>query len=90
MTSTTCPSWCHTEHPDGEVEPSIHYGPHWPPMRGDEGFSADVAAVKNETGDIGVYMSAEHEEFLTTAHARSVARALFAAADWVDANRDVR
>jgi hypothetical protein len=59
-------------------------------MRGDEGFSADVAAVKNENGDIGVYMSAEHEEFLTTAHARSVARALFAAADWVDANRDVR
>jgi hypothetical protein len=59
-------------------------------MRGEAGFSADVAAVQNEDGDVGVYMSADHDEYLTTAHARSVARALFAAADWVDANRDTR
>jgi len=89
MTSTTCPSWCHTEHPDGETKPSTHFGPHWPPLRGDEGFSADVAAVQNENGDIGVWLSADHDEYLTTAHARSVARALFAAADWVDSNGTV-
>lgn len=87
MTSSTCPSWCHIEHPDGETEP-LHFGPHWPPLRGDEGFSADVSAVQNENGDIGVWLSSEHEEYLTTAHARSVARALFAAADWVDTNRN--
>jgi hypothetical protein len=43
--------------------------------------------VQNENGDVGVYLSNDHEEFLTTAHARSVARALFAAADWVDDSR---
>jgi hypothetical protein len=84
MTSPNCPSWCHTQHPDEETEPTSHYGPHWPPMRGEEGFSADVAAVQNEEGDIGVYLSADHVEFLTAAHARSVARAMLAAADWVD------
>jgi hypothetical protein len=56
-------------------------------MRGDEGFSADVSAVQTENGDVGVYLSNDHEEILTTAHARSVARALFAAADWVDDSR---
>lgn len=55
-------------------------------MRGEDRFSADVAAVKNERGDVGVWLSAEHEEFLTPVHARSVARALLAAADWVDDN----
>ena len=88
MTSTTCPSWCHTEHPEGEAQPTRHYGPHWPPLRGEEHFSADVAAVQNEQGDVGVWLSADHEEYLTTRHARSVARALLAAADWVDDNRD--
>jgi hypothetical protein len=87
MTSNDCPTWCHTEHPEGEAGPTSHYGPHWPPMRGDEGFSADVSAVQTETGDVGVWLSADHKEFLTTGHARSVARALFAAADWVDDNR---
>jgi hypothetical protein len=87
MTSTTCPSWCHN-HPDGVTEPSKHFGPHWPPMRGDQGFSADVSAVQNEDGDVGVWLSAEHEEYLTPPHARSVARALLAAADWVDTNRE--
>ncbi|MEP7035956.1 MAG: hypothetical protein ABI662_08420 [Dermatophilaceae bacterium] len=56
-------------------------------MRGDEGFSADVSAVQDEGGDVGVWLSAEHQEFLTPTHARSVARALLAAADWVDTNR---
>ena len=88
MTSTTCPSWCHSDHPDGEPEPIRHYGPHWPPMRGEDRFSADVATMKNESGDVGVWLSAEHEEFLTPVHARSVARALLAAADWVDDNRN--
>lgn len=89
MTSTTCPSWCHTKHPEGETGPTLHYGPHWPPLRGEEGFSADVAAVQNEDGDVGVWLSADHEEYLTTRHARSVARALLAAADWVDDNARV-
>jgi hypothetical protein len=88
MTSTTCPSWCHVEHPEGESEPSQHFGPHWPPLRGEDRFSADVAAVQNEDGDVGVWLAADHKEYLTTGQARSVARALFAAADWVDANRD--
>jgi hypothetical protein len=88
MTSTTCPSWCHVEHAEGESEPSKHFGPHWPPLRGEDRFSADVAAVQNENGGVGVWLAADHEEYLTTAQARSVARALFAAADWVDANRD--
>ncbi|NMM22863.1 MAG: hypothetical protein HHJ11_05100 [Phycicoccus sp.] len=57
-------------------------------MRGEDRFSADVAAVKNEFGSVGVWLSAEHEEFLTPVHARSVARALLAAADWVDDNRN--
>ena len=87
MTSTTCPSWCHIKHPEGETEPCLHFGPHWPPLRGHEGFSADVASVQNKNGDIGVWLSADHEEYLTTTRARSVARALFAAADWVDAKR---
>jgi hypothetical protein len=86
MTTTTCPSWCHIKHPEGEAGPTLHFGPHWPPLRGDEGFSADVAAVQNKNGDVGVWLSAEHEEYLTTRHARSVARALLAAADWVDNN----
>ena len=86
MTSTNCPSWCQTKHLEGETEPTLHYGPHWPPLRGDEGFSADVAAVQNKHGEVGVWMSADHEEYLTTRHARSVARALLAAADWVDDN----
>ena len=89
MTSTTCPSWCHTKHPEGETGPTLHYGPHWPPLRGEDGFSADVAAVQNEDGDVGVWLSADHEEYLTTRHARSVARALLAAADWVDDNARV-
>ena len=88
MTPTTCPSWCHTEHPDGETEPIRHFGPRWPPMRGEDRFSADVASVQNEKGDVGVWLSAEHEEYLTAAHARSFARALLAAADWVDDSRD--
>jgi hypothetical protein len=57
-------------------------------MRGEDRFSADVATMKNEDGDVGVWLSAEHAEFLTPVHARSVARALLAAADWVDDNRD--
>jgi len=57
-------------------------------MRGEDRFSADVAAMKNELGDVGVWLSAEHQEFLTPVHARSVARALLAAADWVDDNRN--
>ena len=90
MTSTTtCPDWCHVQHPEAETEPTRHFGPHWPPMRGDKGFSADVSAVKNESGNIGVWLSADHEEYLTTRHARSVARALLAAADWVDDNTDL-
>ena len=88
MTSTTCPSWCHSEHPEGESEPRKHFGPHWPPLRGEDSFSADVAAVKNEGGHVGVWLSADHGEYLTTVQARSVARALFAAADWVDTNGD--
>lgn len=88
MTSPTCPSWCHAEHPEGVTEQSLHFGPHWPPLRGHTGFSADVSAVKNEKGEVGVWLSAEHEEYLTTVHARSVARALLAAADWVDTNRN--
>lgn len=87
MTTKNCPTWCHTQHPEGETGPASHFGPHWPPLRGDEGFSADVSAVQTENGAVGVYLSNEHEEFLTTAHARSVARALFAAADWVDDSR---
>jgi hypothetical protein len=86
MTSTNCPSWCQTEHLEGETEPALHYGPHWPPLRGDESFSADVASVQNKNGEVGVWLSADHEEYLTTRHARSVARALLAAADWVDDN----
>ena len=88
MTSTTCPSWCHVEHPAGEAVPSKHFGPHWPPLRGEDGYAADVAAVQNEYGDVGVWLAADHVEYLTTAQARSVARALTAAANWVDANRD--
>jgi hypothetical protein len=87
MTATTCPSWCHTTHREGEAMASTHFGPHWPPLRGDDGFSADVAAVQNQDGDIGVWLSADHGEYLSSAHARSVARALFAAADWADNNR---
>ncbi len=87
MTSATCPSWCHN-HPDGVTEPTKHFGPHWPPMRGDAGFSADVSAVQREDGQIGVWLSDIHEEYLTTAHARSVARALLAAADWVEHQRE--
>jgi hypothetical protein len=86
MTSTTCPSWCHIEHPEGESEPRKHFGPHWPPLRGEDSFSADVAAVQNENGSVGVWLAADHQEYLTTLQARSVARALFAAADWVDTN----
>jgi hypothetical protein len=58
-------------------------------MRGDKGFSADVSAVKNESGNVGVWLSADHEEYLSTRHARSVARALLAAADWVDDNTEL-
>jgi hypothetical protein len=86
MTSATCPSWCHN-HPDGVTEPTKHFGPHWPPMRGDAGFSADVSVVQREDGQTGVWLSDIHEEYLTTAHARSVARALLAAADWVEHQR---
>ncbi|MBE3074266.1 MAG: hypothetical protein IMZ75_04875 [Actinobacteria bacterium] len=57
-------------------------------MRGDAGFSADVSAVQREDGQIGVWLSDIHEEYLTTAHARSVARALLAAADWVEHQRE--
>jgi hypothetical protein len=45
--------------------------------------------VQTENGEVGVWLSAEHQELLTTGHARSVARALFAAADWVDDNRKI-
>jgi len=38
MTSTTCPSWCHIDHPEGESEPLKHFGPHWPPLRGEDGL----------------------------------------------------
>ena len=89
MTSTTCPSWCYSEHPNGEPEPIRHYGPHWPPMRGEGSFSADVAAMKDEKGDVGVFLSADHKEFLTPVHARSVARALLAAADWVEDSHNI-
>ena len=88
MTPTACPIWCHTTHAEGESEPTMHYGPHWPPLRGEDGFSADVAAVQNENGNVGVWLPADHKEYLTTAQARSVARALLAASDWVDANRN--
>jgi hypothetical protein len=27
-TSTTCPRWCPTKHLEGEIEPTLHYGPH--------------------------------------------------------------
>jgi hypothetical protein len=57
-------------------------------LRGEDSFSADVAAVQNENGDVGVWLAADHAEYLTTAQARSVARALLAAADWVDVNGD--
>jgi hypothetical protein len=87
MTSTTCPSWCH-HHPEGVTEPSKHFGPHWPPLRGDDDFTADVSAVQDENGDVGVWLSADHNEQLTTTRARSVARALLAAADWVETNGD--
>src|SRR5664279_6039403 len=53
MTSTTCPSWCHTKHPEGETGPTLHYGPHWPPLRGEEGFSADVAILVLHSSDVG-------------------------------------
>lgn len=46
-----------------------------------------MSAVQNEKGEVGVFLSNDHDEFMTTAHARSVARALFAAADWVDGSR---
>ena len=85
MTYTTCPSWCNSEHPEGESEPRNHFGPHWPPLPGEDGFAADVASVKRD-GIVGVWLAANHKEHLTTLQARSVARALFAAADWVDTN----
>ena len=86
MKTANCPSWCRTEHPEGETEPSSHFGPHWPPLPGDVDFSVDVAAM--QTGaDVVVFLSADHKEHLTPLEARSVSRALLAAATWVDNHR---
>jgi len=87
MKTANCPSWCRTEHAEGETEPSSHHGPHWPPLPGDRDFSVDVAAMQTD-GDVVVFLSAEHKEHLTPLQARSVARALLAAATWVDNHRD--
>lgn len=87
MKTANCPSWCRTEHTDEEKEPSSHNGPHWPPLRGDADFSADVAAMQ-VGGKVVVFLSAEHKEYLTPLEARSVARALLAAATWVENHRN--
>lgn len=87
MKTPNCPSWCRTDHLEGETEPLSHNGPHWPPLPGDRDFSVDVAAMQVE-GDVVVFLSSEHKEHLTPLEARSVARALGAAATWVDNHSD--
>lgn len=87
MKTANCPSWCRIDHPDDETEPFSHFGPHWPPLRGDHDFSADVATMQID-GNVVVFLSNEHKEHLTPREARSVARALLAAATWVENHRN--
>ena len=87
MKTPNCPSWCRTEHVEGETEPLSHFGPHWPPLPGDSDFSVDVATMQTG-GKVVVYLSSEHKEHLTPLEARSVSRALLASATWVENHRD--
>jgi hypothetical protein len=71
-------------HNDLAVEPEGHDGLSWPTVHGDDGSSVDIATGQNLTGDVGVWLSAEHGANLTPEQARVASRQLLQAATWVE------